>query len=115
MGKGPTPGMAKRMVFAVAFTAALFAISAARKEPAPESFVLMTVKVCGASELSPRVGVRFVTVDALHDPDSIYDTAGFYARFGFAFADGEGRRVPGQPFRAMYYDLKPILDAIASV
>jgi hypothetical protein len=28
------------------------------------------------------------------------------------FADGEGRRVEGQPFRTMYFDLKPILDAI---
>jgi GNAT superfamily N-acetyltransferase len=62
------------------------------------------------SEISPRLGVRFMTVDALYDPDSNYDTADFYARFGFTFADGEGRRVEGQPFRAMYFDLKPILD-----
>jgi GNAT superfamily N-acetyltransferase len=65
-----------------------------------------------ASELCPRLGIRFVTVDALYDPDSDYDTAGFYARFGFAFADGEDRRVEGQPFREMYFDLKPILDAL---
>ena len=67
-----------------------------------------------ASELCPRLGVRFVTVDALYDPDTDYDTAGFYARFGFTFADGVGRRIPDQPFRAMYYDLKPILDALAA-
>jgi GNAT superfamily N-acetyltransferase len=67
-----------------------------------------------ASELCPRLGVRFVTVDALCDPDSDYDTAGFYARFGFTFADGSGRRVPGQPFREMYFDLKPILDGLAA-
>lgn len=65
-------------------------------------------------EICPRLGVRFVTVDALYDPDSDYDTAGFYSRFGFTFADGEGRRVEGQPFRAMYFDLKPILDALAA-
>ena len=55
-----------------------------------------------------------MTVDALYDPDSDYDTAGFYSRFGFTFADCEGRRVEGQPFRAMYFDLKPILDALAA-
>ena len=66
-----------------------------------------------AGELCPRLGVRFVTVDALYDPDSDYDTSGFYARFGFTFSDGEGRRIEGQPFRAMYFDLKPILDALA--
>jgi GNAT superfamily N-acetyltransferase len=66
-----------------------------------------------ASELSQRLGIRFATVDALHDPDSDYDTAPFYSRFGFTFTDGEGRRVPGQAFRAMYFDLKPILDALA--
>ena len=45
--------------------------------------------------------------------DSCRDTAGFYARFGFTFADGTGQRVPGQPFREMYFDLKPILAALA--
>ena len=65
-----------------------------------------------ASELCPRLGARFVTVDALYDPDSDYDTSEFYARFGFTFADGEGQRVEGQPFRTMYFDLKPILDAL---
>ena len=57
---------------------------------------------------------ELVTVHARYDPDSDYDTAGFYSRFGFTFADGEGRRVEGQPFRAMYFDLKPILDALAA-
>lgn len=66
-----------------------------------------------AGEVCPRLGVRFVTVDALYDPDSDYDTSGFYARFGFTFSDGAGRRTEGQPFRAMYFDLKPILDALA--
>jgi GNAT superfamily N-acetyltransferase len=67
-----------------------------------------------ASELCPRLGVRFMTVDALYDPDSDYDTAEFYGRFGFTFVDGEGLRIGGQPFRAMYFDLKPLLDALAS-
>lgn len=65
-----------------------------------------------ASELCPRLGARFMKVDALYDPDSDYDTSKFYERFGFMFADGEGRRVEGQPFRTMYFDLKPILDAL---
>jgi GNAT superfamily N-acetyltransferase len=68
-----------------------------------------------ASEICPRVGARFMTVDALYDPDSQYDTAGFYARFGFTFIDAEGRRVEGQPFRPMYFDLKPILDELAAL
>ena len=45
--------------------------------------------------------------------DYDYDTAGFYAGFGFTFANGTGQRVPRQPFREMYFDLKPILDALA--
>ena len=65
-----------------------------------------------ASELCPRLGARFMKVDALYDPDSDYDTSEFYARFGFRFADGEGLRIQGQPFRTMYFDLKPILDAL---
>jgi len=67
-----------------------------------------------AGELSPLLAVRFVTVDALYDPDSDYDTSGFYEHFGFTFADGEGKRVEGQPFRTMYFDLKPILDALSA-
>jgi GNAT superfamily N-acetyltransferase len=65
------------------------------------------------TELCPCLGARFITVDALYDPDSDYDTSGFYARFGFLFADEEDRRVEGHPFRTMYFDLKPILDALA--
>lgn len=49
-----------------------------------------------ASDLCPRLGARFITVDALYDLDSDYDTSGFYARFGFAFADGEGKRITRQ-------------------
>jgi len=65
-----------------------------------------------ATDLCPRLGARFMKVDALYDPDSDYDTSEFYARFGFMFADGEGRRIEGQPFRTMYFDHKPILDAL---
>ena len=63
-------------------------------------------------EVCSRLGARFLKVDALYDPDSDYDTSKFYARFGFMFADGEGRRVEGQPFRTMYFDLKLILDSL---
>ncbi len=67
-----------------------------------------------AAELCPRLGARFMTVDALFDPDKDYDTSPFYEKFGFTFADGKGERIPGQPFRTMYFDLKPILDVLAT-
>lgn len=70
------------------------------------AFEYVTTAIC------PRLGTRFMTVDALYDPDSDYDTAGFYSRFGFTFSDGQGRQIREQPFRAMYFDLKPILDAL---
>ncbi|RFC53049.1 MAG: hypothetical protein DVB22_000122 [Verrucomicrobia bacterium] len=65
-----------------------------------------------ACELCPRVGARFVTVDALFDPDNDYDVAGYYEKFGFVFADPSGVPREGEQFRTMFFDLKPLLDAL---
>lgn len=68
-----------------------------------------------AKELSPRMGVRFVTVDALYDVDVTphYDISGFYTKLGFRYADPEQRLPPKNGIRTMYFDLKEILDAIS--
>ncbi len=68
-----------------------------------------------ATELSPAVGVRFVTVDALYDPDEPYDSSGFYLKLGFRFADPDESLPPAEPYRAMYFDLKPLIEALQEV
>ncbi len=68
-----------------------------------------------ATELVPLVGVRFVTVDALYDPDDdpAYDTAPYYERFGFRLVNPDADLPPEQPYRTMYLDIKPFVDALA--
>lgn len=68
--------------------------------------VLYTVR-----ELCPRLGVRFLTVDALHDPDDDYDVAAYYARFGFQHAAADAQPKPSEHFRTMFFDLKPLIEA----
>jgi GNAT superfamily N-acetyltransferase len=65
-----------------------------------------------AFELAPGVGLRFVTVDALFDPDTDYDSSPFYVKRGFVFASAEEERPPGDGFRTMYFDLKPLVDVV---
>ncbi len=69
-----------------------------------------------AAEVSPTVGVRFMTVDALYDSDTIpaYDASGFYEKFGFQFADPYESLPPSVPYRTMYLDLKPLIDLLSS-
>jgi hypothetical protein len=62
--------------------------------------------------LSPAVGVRFLTVDALYDPDTDYDSSGFYDRFGFRFANSDETLPPSNGYRTMYFDLKPLIDTL---
>lgn len=64
-------------------------------------------------ELCPRLGIRFIIVDALYDPDNGYDVAPYYAQFGFIHASPDERPRPGEYFRTMFFDLKPLLDATA--
>jgi GNAT superfamily N-acetyltransferase len=68
-----------------------------------------------AAEVSPTVGVRFMTVDALYDPDTTppYDASGFYEKFGFQFADPNESLPPLVPYRTMYLDLKPLIDLLS--
>jgi GNAT superfamily N-acetyltransferase len=65
-----------------------------------------------ATELSPLVGVRFVTVDALYDPDEPYDSSPFYTKQGFRFADPDEPLPPKEPYRAMYFDLLDLIEGI---
>jgi hypothetical protein len=61
--------------------------------------------------ISPLLGARFMTVDALYDPDSGYDSSGFYERLGFRFANPDEPMPPVNGYRTMYFDLKPLIDA----
>lgn len=63
----------------------------------------------------PRVGIRFVTVDALYDPDTGYDTADYYRKFGFILADPHQSLPPQEPFRTMFLDIIPFVDALKNV
>jgi len=72
-----------------------------------------------ATELVDKVGVRFMTVDAFYDldPDSHgvhYDASGFYTRIGFNFVNAEEPLPPPQSYRTMYFDLKPLVDALGA-
>jgi len=61
------------------------------------------------------IGVRFITVDALYDFDvePAYDASGFYEKLGFEFADPTEPLPPVNPYRTMYLDLKPLIEALA--
>lgn len=65
-----------------------------------------------ATELASCVGVRFMTVDALYDPDEDppYDASHFYQKFGFQFVNPEEELPSNIPYRTMYFDLKPLID-----
>lgn len=67
------------------------------------------------TEVVPSVGVRFITVDALYDWDvePPYDASGFYLKLGFEFADPNEALPPTNPYRTMYLDLKPLIEALA--
>ena len=53
-----------------------------------------------------------MTVAALNDPDSGYDVAPYYEQFGFIHAAPDGLPRPGEFFRTMFFDVKPLLDAL---
>lgn len=68
------------------------------------------------SEVTPIIGVRFITVDALYDADvePAYDASGFYQKLGFEFADPTESLPPVNPYRTMYLDLKPLIEVLAT-
>ena len=67
------------------------------------------------TEVVPIIGVRCITVDALYDfdIDPAYDASGFYEKLGFEFADPTEPLPPVNPYRTMYLDLKPLIEALA--
>jgi hypothetical protein len=65
-----------------------------------------------AANLSPNVGIRFVTVDALYDADSGYDVSGYYQHIGFQYATPAEQLPPIEAYRTMFFDLKPLIDSI---
>jgi hypothetical protein len=67
-----------------------------------------------AAEISPKLGVRFMTVDALHDPDNGYDVSGYYANFGFQYVNPSEPLPPREGFRTMYFDLLPLIKELES-
>jgi GNAT superfamily N-acetyltransferase len=68
------------------------------------------------AEVMPIIGVRFITVDALYDPDvdPAYDASGFYEKLGFEFADPTEPLPPVNPYRTMYLDLKSLMEALST-
>lgn len=66
------------------------------------------------TDVTPIVGVRFITVDALYDSDihPAYDASRFYEKIGFEFADPKEALPPVNPYRTMYLDLKPLIDVL---
>ncbi|MBJ7900774.1 MAG: GNAT family N-acetyltransferase [Cyanobacteria bacterium RI_101] len=67
------------------------------------------------TEVTPIIGVRFITVDALYDSEvePAYDVSGFYEKLGFEFADPNETLPPAHPYRTMYLDLKVLIEALA--
>lgn len=65
-----------------------------------------------STKIAPNVGVRFVTVDALYDPDEEYDVSTYYRRWGFEYAYPDEPLPPPDGFRTMYLDLLPFIEAL---
>jgi hypothetical protein len=68
-------------------------------------------------ELVPRVGVRFVTVDAYYGKISTdgsrYDSSLFYSKnFDFRYVYTEETLSPNEGYRSMYLDLLPLIEAL---
>jgi GNAT superfamily N-acetyltransferase len=68
------------------------------------------------TEVTPIIGVRFITVDALYDADvePAYDASGFYTKLGFEFAIPTDPLPPVNPYRTMYFDLKQFMEALVT-
>lgn len=64
------------------------------------------------TDLIYRVGIRFITVDALYDTDNGYDISGYYEKFGFKYVNPREQLPPTGNFRTMYYDIKAVLDEL---
>lgn len=67
------------------------------------------------TDLTNRVGIRFITVDALYDPDTGYDKAGYYERFGFRRVNPSELVPPCGNFRTMYFDIKAVVEQVKAL
>lgn len=65
-----------------------------------------------AEEVAPKVGVRFMTVDAFYDKDTGYDVSGFYLNMGFMYVNPDEPLPPEHSYRTMYFDLKPLIEGV---
>ncbi|HET6402682.1 MAG TPA: hypothetical protein VFH95_14960 [Candidatus Kapabacteria bacterium] len=68
-------------------------------------------------EIVPRLGVRFLTVDAYYEFDARgkldYDSGPYYAeQFDFRYVDPKERPHPDGEYRSMYLDLLPLEEAM---
>jgi hypothetical protein len=72
-----------------------------------------------AKDIAPRVGVRFMTLEALYAADEIdtitgtspYDVSRFYReKFGFQYVDPNERLTSKTRYRSMFLDLKPMIE-----
>lgn len=63
-----------------------------------------------ASNVSDKIGARFLTADALYDADvkPHYDMSVYYSRYGFEYTNEE-ELIPADGFRSMYFDLMPLI------
>ncbi len=66
-------------------------------------------------EIVPRLGVRFITVDAYYEFNShgeIYDSGPYYAsQFDFRYVNSKEEPSQGGEYRSMYLDLLPLIDS----
>lgn len=83
-----------------------------RAKGAGKALVLWALEFV-AIKISPELGVRFMTVDALFDPDDRYDISGYYAKFGFQYANPDEPLPPKEGYRTMYFDLLPLIQHLA--
>ena len=68
-------------------------------------------------EIVPRLGVRFLTVDAYYEFDKkgalAYDTGPYYANeFDFRYVDSTEKPQRGSEYRSMYLDLLPLIEGV---
>lgn len=65
-----------------------------------------------ATEIAPRIGARFITVNAVYDAVDNYDISGFYRQFGFDFVSPTETLPPLHRFRTLYLDILPFYEAL---
>jgi hypothetical protein len=89
-------------------------LAADKRAPKAGKRLMLWAIEYAAVEIAPKLGVRFITVDAAYDRDTKpthYDISEYYAKLGFEYAI-VGQELPppeDKPFRTMYFDLKNVI------